>query len=524
MRFFRHHDFMACIATMVFGAMGCASAFGQESATSHRYKVAPFSASAKELLSDRKKLNEVLQLKGSVVRGTAPFQGNEATLKTWYVELTFPMMTRTKSGNGVSSDPMEGIERSRESLLQDIRKTTNAEFRRWLVNQVVSIMPRIVNKDYHPVVRYNAMLTVANLNATEASMRGAQRRPPVPLPAAFPLMQEALTNESQIDAVRVAALAGILRHVELEPFSNQPLEELSKQKLAADLLTIIQAVEPPLGRNPNVHYWMQLRATEIIALLGQPDEEGKIADALGEIVKNEELRRRLRFTAGNAIGKTQRLPTAFVSEPTDLAVILSKMAHEASQEAVERVEVISMSTGFNQRVGGGIMAFGGGDIDGFSEPGGLEGGLPGTDFRQNKKTTRKDERQEDWEKELELTRRALLTTLAGVSHGIRGTDGAGGLLSLAQNEPHSTNVARLGELVNSLSATCDSKYEDVEEFLTDLQNLTDQLGAEIDQLAVDSGEAPMDEPTPENDAPVVASGEPLDTSDEESVEEPVDFQ
>ena len=95
---------------------------------------------------------------------------------------------------------------------------------------------------------------------------------------------------------------------------------------------------------------------------------------------------------------------------------------------------------------------------------------------------------------------------------------------MAQNEPHSTNVARLGELVNSLSATCDSKYEDVEEFLTDLQNLTDQLGAEIDLLAADSGEAPMDEPTPENDAPVVASGEPLDTSDEESVEEPVDFQ
>ena len=341
---FSRHQIMFTAAVAVLAAshavLSCAAARGQQSSSSRKYKVASFSPEAKKLLNDRQKLNDLSRLQKKVVGGTEPFAENKTLLTTWYVGLTFPMMTRIQGGNGAPADAVKNLERSRTVLLRDIREQKNAEFRSWLMQQVVKIMPMIAaNENFHPIARYNAMLTIAELNAKEAASVGAARRPPEPLSAAFPILREALVSEKQIDAVRTAAMVGILRHVELDPFRSRSFGDDDKQRLVDDILPIVQA---SVFRSPGVHYWLRRRGTEVLARLQAPDEEGKVADALGGIVTDETAPRPLRCAAGEAIERTQRPPSLFVSEPTTLAVVMGKLAADSTHEAIEHIEEISL--------------------------------------------------------------------------------------------------------------------------------------------------------------------------------------
>ena len=526
MNLFRH-DHKLTIATVLLSASCCGWAGtavrGQGTSGSLGYRSARFSPAAKELLSNQQKFHESRDLKRKVMAGDEPFAANEELLKTWYVGLNFPMMTRTRGGNGAPADAVENLERMRVLLLKDIGQARDKQFRGWLIQQVIKIMPTVAKGNYHPIVRYNAMLTVANLNQSEAGVTSAaKRRPPVPLPAAFAILQDALTSDQQIDAVRVAALTGILRHVELDPFSSRPLADDVKHSLADDLLSIVQASDPPAMRDPGVHYWMRLRATEILGRLQSPDQEGKIADALGEIVNDEQLKRRLRCAAGEAIGRTGRLPSSYVSEPTALAVAISKLANAASQEAVEHIGEISLVAEQQTRLEPGLMSRNK-DTDVMMPPRGL--GDPDEETSPRRRT---EIRKLDWEKELELARRTLLTTLAAVNRGLQGADKKGGVLAVAQNEPHTTNIARLGDAIGALVETCDTKYEEVDELLADLREVSGQLESEIDQLeraTEEADEAVPDEADPENGQAVVASGDqPVADGEGAAEEQPIDFQ
>ena len=531
---FSRHQIMFTAAVAVLAAshavLSCAAARGQQSSSSRKYKVASFSPEAKKLLNDRQKLNDLSRLQKKVVGGTEPFAENKTLLTTWYVGLTFPMMTRIQGGNGAPADAVKNLERSRTVLLRDIREQKNAEFRSWLMQQVVKIMPMIAaNENFHPIARYNAMLTIAELNAKEAASVGAARRPPEPLSAAFPILREALVSEKQIDAVRTAAMVGILRHVELDPFRSRSFGDDDKQRLVDDILPIVQASEPPDFRSPGVHYWLRRRGTEVLARLQAPDEEGKVADALGGIVTDETAPRPLRCAAGEAIERTQRLPSLFVSEPTTLAVVMGKLAADSTHEAIEHIEEISLvaetDRGFKE--GGVDGQFGG--FPGMSGMGagpdlgaapGLGGGPVGRFRGDNETNLKKEVRKADWEKELELARRTLLTTLAMVHRGLRGPDHERGIWSLAQDEPHTTNISQLGEAVSALANICDAKHEEVEDLLNDLRQHSDQLDAEIASLErqADDGDvviASGDQPGADNDGP--------DADGEDAEEQSLDF-
>ena len=74
---------------------------------------------------------------------------------------------------------------------------------------VLDFMTRLVNGNYHPAVRVNAMLAIGEL--TE------EPRPPhspPPLTAALTVLSRRVKNRALPDCVRVAAMTGILRHVE----------------------------------------------------------------------------------------------------------------------------------------------------------------------------------------------------------------------------------------------------------------------------------------------------------------------
>ncbi len=487
-----------------------------------KYKVVSFSPAAKELPKNTQKRNELKQLKNRIIIGTEPFAANKTSLKTWYVGYTFPMMTRAQRGKSTQADTVKNLETARLELLRDIREVKDAEYRRWLVQQVVKYMPSIAKGGYHPIARYNAMLTIANLNAKEATSVGSNRQPPEPLSAALPILQEALASDTQIDAVRVAAMVGILRHVTLDPFRSEPFGDDDKQQFVNDILPIVQANEPPNLRDPGVHYWLRRRGIEILARLQASDEGGKIADALGTIVTDEKVRPSLRIAASDAIGQTQHLPSSFAGKPTGLAVSISQLAAEASRETIEQLDEIALAAERNLGTGRGFGAGGLNPEMAEFGPAGIGAASPFGDPSRSKNGNlrkRQEVRKADWEKELELSRRSLLTTLASVDRGLRGPDQNHGILSLAENEPHTANITRLSQVISDLAKTCDAEYEEIEDLIEDLRQNTDRLDTEIAQMQ-ESAENIAAVVAADNQ-PVVADND--DNVDETTENEPVNF-
>jgi len=144
-----------------------------------------------------------------------------------------------------------------------------------LTNLLLELCGRIVEGNYHPAVRANAMLMIGSLNFEEA-VKGAEN--PTPLPSALPVMLAQLNNPKQIDAVRVAALVGLARHSRLGIRDAATARELSQAALK-----ILTTKSVP-GRTAAGNGWMRAQAAEILGNVSAAGDTKAIAEALGQVV------------------------------------------------------------------------------------------------------------------------------------------------------------------------------------------------------------------------------------------------
>ena len=148
------------------------------------------------------------------------------------------------------------------------------------------------------------MLIVGNLNQTEAGMVGGVRYPAVRLPQAFDFMVDELKKPDQIDAMRLAAMLGIQRHVFLvrQRPADQPIPDGRKAEVAALMKALLDEKTPPAGRSVDGHTWLRRRAADVLATLGAVGDNRSIFDSLVRIVGDAEEPISLRCTAAEALG------------------------------------------------------------------------------------------------------------------------------------------------------------------------------------------------------------------------------
>ena len=85
-------------------------------------------------------------------------------------------------------------------------------------------------------------------------------------------------DENQIDAVRIAALLGIVRHAKLGI-----ADEEARKQVAAAMLKMATTQDPG-DRTPEGHAWMRCRAIALLGDLKSPGEQGAVAQALVAIL------------------------------------------------------------------------------------------------------------------------------------------------------------------------------------------------------------------------------------------------
>lgn len=305
----------------------------------------------------------------------------------WFLRYLFAMMTLNEA------DILSELPVDRKKLIRDyLEIATDAGAHQYLVELTLNKMKEIANDEYHPAVRYNAMLIIGELNEDELQRTGLGR-PPVPyLPALAVLLQE-YKNPDQLDYVRVATLVGMLRHVQLHAYDQREAFKNPTQRIPAATITdirqtmldLVDTKVPPEGRSVEGHHWMRRRAVEVLGWLAFGSADAEIVNKLHEVVAKSEDERGVRCQAVLAFGKVKFDP-AMKADGAKLASDIAKFIVETAgneadrlvrEEAATEKEFQVLSGSGSQLGGSGLGGGGLGGGPGGRRIGGRGAGGPG---------------------------------------------------------------------------------------------------------------------------------------------------
>jgi hypothetical protein len=310
-----------------------------------------------------------------ILSGTTPLSGNETQFDEFFTKYLFPSWTLTSEAS------LSALAKEREKFLTELGRAVPQAHDR-AVDLAFTHMVRFAkDPDLHPGSRYNAVLLLGALNAKEPDRSPGNKTNPEPLPKALPELVGLYKDAAQSDAVKVAALLGILRHLEWDSFRKQSpqMAEAAKTDIVSELIALAQATKPPAGRSEEGHTWMRRRAVEGLMFAALPGTTKQIADVIEKLIANKDEPIALRCTAADSLGRLDyKDPVLPAAEPT--ARELGYLALVACNSELVRLEDVhkqddlrTKSTSRFGGIGGGMGGMGGGAAGG-AMPGGASGG------------------------------------------------------------------------------------------------------------------------------------------------------
>jgi hypothetical protein len=199
-----------------------------------------------------------------------------------------------------------------------------------LVSLTMDFMSKVVNDPgYHPAVRVNAMLAIGELDVSIPAP--GSRDLPQPLPAALDFILAVLKDPNQIDAVRIAALQGLVRHASL-PMANAQTRD---QQVIPLLVQLASTKDPPPGRTKPGHAWMRALAIEALGTLRLPGANGQNVKLLVSIVGETDAPLSTRLAAVRALGRIDYKGLTAV-KPDEVVVPVAQFLHDATTAEANR--------------------------------------------------------------------------------------------------------------------------------------------------------------------------------------------
>ncbi len=230
---------------------------------------------------------------------------NTVIFDSWFTRYFFPLMTDPKELGNIAEMRQEFFKKYYSTIKNDVqgqqvRDRLNGLTLNFMKNLAI-VTPR---GEFHPAVRYNAMLIIGDLDSRGAETQGGGS-PADPWNDALVVLKDELVSDKQIDAVRVAALIGINRHAEFNRYrpAGRRIPDASIAVLIKPILDIANAKEPPAGRTPAGHNWMRRQAVEILSHFGAVRPIGEVATAINNIVADPDEPLSLRCAAAQAQGR-----------------------------------------------------------------------------------------------------------------------------------------------------------------------------------------------------------------------------
>lgn len=179
----------------------------------------------------------------------------------------------------------------RGELIRDLRLAKRGNSHNRLTDLAVDFLSKVASAEYDPVVRCNAMLAIGEMNREEAARANEEAKP---LDTAVPVLLKAVQDPKQIEPVKVAAMAGLLRHAQLG------IDDEIRREVVANLIKL--ATSPAaVGASPQGSAWMRAQAADVLGRLKSVGEKNAVVDALGQLAASAEAPVMARIAAARAL-------------------------------------------------------------------------------------------------------------------------------------------------------------------------------------------------------------------------------
>ena len=438
---------------------------------------------------------------------------NQQLLTGWYQNYHFALMTQASMGD---------IDLQRLEFIKELTMIcTDNSIHSHVVDQIaIPQMTAFLQENYHPVVKYNAMLIIGQLNS-QVVLTNEGRTVPVPLPAALTFMVNAIQSGAETDAILLASWIGVLRHVRLNRL-NQNIAGSDIVTIAGEAMKLLNQATPPANRSAAGHVWLQRRVIDVLAMIGQDDQ--KILPKILSIMRDEKAAMSLRLTAARALkyfnySPSTQVPVESTSNALGTLIVricrneIDRVDQEKALAALQEASGVSDTEGDMGMGGamggmGGAMGGMGGAMGGMGgDMGGALGGMGGTSDVKSMLEP-KEKRQVDY------TRRILVYQLFHVYEAIgekqiRTTPPIGMHAAVVQDAAGQLALDRVGDAMTALIDILRIPEPDESKPAEDELNrdeLLEEIAAEIRKL--ESFVIPV-ETTPETvtaDAPATVPG------------------
>ncbi len=363
---------VVCRRSAVCGAltviMGCLSAV----ACAQNYRTLPVELEPREASRLKTEFN-------SARKNPAGFGAAEADVESYLKKSFFPSMTL------FTDEALMELASSREDLIGNwIPQATNPAVREYLVEQALFFARGMARLNFHPAVRYNAVLMLGGLDQQSATATA----PAVPLVKAtqelLELIEQEQFNKIPVpESVKLGALIGLERH------SRLGIDPSLKERTTKAMLKVAGS-ETPEDVDSNVHDWLRRTAAQVLANLSAQGPTKEVQAALTALIADKKVGldertgtaaalTRITYPAGADIDGAAA--TNAVAQLTlDVITDAAKLAREYQDEALEGADLSSGPAG---RGGYGGGEYGGrGGYGGFGRGGGEEEAGPRFERRQ----------------------------------------------------------------------------------------------------------------------------------------------
>jgi hypothetical protein len=256
-----------------------------------------------------------------VLVGKATIADKQTIFDTWFTQYVFAKMTL------YTPEDLAKIPKDRERfILKNLMAATSPETHKHLVELTLAEMSKIVNEEYHPAVRYNAMLIIGELNTTEMVRTGASPAPPETHVPALQFMLKTLENAKQEEYLRIGALVGINRHAQMEAlYKNKPanlrISNADWDRMRKLTLGLVQSKAPQAGRDLKSHNWLRRRAMETMGWLASARPDAELVQEFLKTLRDPKEDRGVRTEAAAAIG-IANYSNPVVVKPRETATLL----------------------------------------------------------------------------------------------------------------------------------------------------------------------------------------------------------
>jgi hypothetical protein len=351
---------------LLSGAIACAVDPEPPAATGYKVLPVPENWRSKK---DLPKVKPILDNVNKIMNSGGSISGYEGPFEKYFTLVVFPQWTQTTEEN------LNKLPKSRDVFLRSLENSSkNPPAHTLLVDVTHRELSKIAqDPEFHPAVRYNAILVVGLLNETEPS-RTSAKQAPEPYSKALPTLMAELKKPDNNEAVRVGALMGVARHLEWD--NAKPAGAANKippplrGEVLAELTSIVSTKAPPTGRSPEGQTWLRRRALEALGNAFAQQLDASFAKLLDDIITNDSEPISLRCTAAEVMSRMDyKAPVVLAVVPA--AKNLGYLALYACHTELLRLENLKKKDEELAKVAGGITG------GGMGMPGGGGMGMPG---------------------------------------------------------------------------------------------------------------------------------------------------